>query len=100
MRHFLHRFVMPLTGVFLLTLVLITKANAQATQTFNSSGTFTVPAGVTSISVEVWGAGGAGGGATGNPGAGGGGAGGAYAKNTFTVTPGTSYIINVGNGGS
>src|SRR6478735_3121654 len=100
MRPVLHRFVMPFTCIFLLTLVFITNANAQTTQTFNSSGTFTVPAGVTSITVEVWGAGGAGGGATGNPGAGGGGAGGAYVKNTFTVTPGTSYTINVGNGGS
>ena len=75
MRPVLHRIVMPFTCIFLLTLVFITNANAQS-QTFNSSGTFTVPAGVSSITVEVWGAGGAGGGATGNPGAGGGGAGG------------------------
>jgi hypothetical protein len=67
------------------------------TQTFTTSGSFTVPAGVTSLTVEAWGGGGAGGGATGNPSAGGGGAGGAYVKNTsLSVTPGASYTVIVG----
>lgn len=70
------------------------------TQTFNSSGTFVVPAGVTSIQVEAWGAGGAGGGAQGNPSAGGGGAGGAYTRRpSLTVIPGTTYTVTVGTGG-
>ncbi|MCB0610352.1 MAG: hypothetical protein KDD12_21695, partial [Lewinella sp.] len=66
------------------------------TQTFTSSGQFTVPAGVTSITVECWGGGGAGGGATGNPAGGGGGAGGAYARKVLTVIPGTTYTVTVG----
>lgn len=76
---------------------------AQIQQTFNSSGTFIVPAGVTSITVGAWGAGGAGGGST-NAGffdgarGGAGGGGGAYAQNTITVTPGQILSIVVGTG--
>ena len=66
-------------------------------QVFTSSGTFTVPPGVTSIIVECWGAGGAGGGNTANWSyGGGGGAGGAYAMKTLTVIPGTNYTVTVG----
>src|SRR4051812_36812823 len=59
-------------------------------QTFNTTSTWTAPAGVTKIVVECWGGGGAGGSATRSSGTayGGGGAGGAYAKSTLTVVPG------------
>ncbi len=68
-------------------------------QVFNSSGTFTVPAGVTKIMVEVWGAGGAGS-ATPSAGFGGsGGGGGGYGKGIFVVTPATNYPVTVGIGG-
>ncbi len=65
--------------------------------------TWSVPTGVTQIMVEVWG-GGAGGNiytknsTTGEISCRGGGAG-AYAKHLFTVTPGTSLTINIGEGG-
>ena len=36
--------------------------NAQTTVTYTANGTFTVPAGVTTVKVEAWGGGGAGGG--------------------------------------
>lgn len=86
--------------VIFLLLIFCSKVVAQNTQTFVTSGSFIVPAGVTQISVEVWGAGGAGGGATGNPSAGGGGAAGAYTKNaTFAVISGNTYTVNVGAGG-
>ncbi|MDI6046469.1 choice-of-anchor D domain-containing protein [Flavobacterium yafengii] len=87
--------------VFTISLLSITFFGiSQTTQTFSTSGTFTVPAGITSIQVEAWGGGGAGGGATGNPSAGGGGGGGGYVKNTsLTVIPGTTYTVTVGNGG-
>ncbi|TDE45909.1 choice-of-anchor D domain-containing protein [Flavobacterium rhamnosiphilum] len=87
--------------VFTIVLFFITFFGiSQTTQTFSTSGTFTVPAGVTSIQVEAWGGGGAGGGATKNSSGAGGGAGGGYVKNTaFTVVPGTVYTINVGTGG-
>ncbi len=68
---------------------------AQGTQTFNAGGTFNVPAGVSSVTIECWGAGG--GGASGSNAAGGGG-GGAYTKGTISgLTGGTSTItITVG----
>ena len=71
---------------------------------FESSGPFQVPAGVTSITVEAWGAGGAGGGST-NAGflsgrCGGGGGGGAYARSTLSVEEGQVLQVVVGEGGS
>lgn len=75
------------------------------TDVFTSSGTWVAPSDVTSVSVECWAGGGGGGscnnffGQSGN-GGGGGGGGGAYSKlNTFTVTPGNSYTVTVGQGG-
>jgi hypothetical protein len=71
---------------------------------FKSSGTFTVPNGVTKIMVEGWGGGGGGGGSCLDPngsvvGTGGGGGGGGYGKDIFIVTPGTNYTVTVGPGG-
>jgi hypothetical protein len=60
------------------------------------SGPWTVPAGVTLLSVEVWGGGGAGG--AGFGGAGGGGAAGGYSSGFMVVTPGGIVACTVGNG--
>jgi hypothetical protein len=70
----------------------------QSPQTFNTSGNFTAPAGVTSVTVECWGGGGRGGSATAS--AAGGGGGGAYSKKVVTVTPLISYSVVVGAGGN
>lgn len=70
------------------------------TETYTTSGTWQAPAGVTSVIVEVWGAGGGGGGGGGNRQGGGGGAGGQYAKKTFSVTPLTNYSYTIGSGGT
>lgn len=85
----------------ILALFLLLSANysqAQSKVVYTSSGTWTCPAGVTSITVEAWG-----GGAGGRAGAadkgitGGGGGGGAYARlNTVTVIPGMPYTLTVG----
>jgi len=88
-----------LSGFMILLLVSGSRVLGQVSQTFFASGSFTVPAGVTSITVECWGGGGAGGGATGNPSAGGGGAGGSYTKSILTVTPLNTYAVTVGTGG-
>jgi gliding motility-associated-like protein len=88
--------------------------NAQTTETFSTPGTttWTVPACVNSITVQVW-AGGGGGGAvwsrfdpkTNSPGsneicpAAGGGGGGGFVSRTYTVVPGQTYNITVGAGG-
>lgn len=70
------------------------------TQTYTTPGsyTFTVPAGVTSLTIECWGGGGRGGLGSGGAGGGGGG-GGAYAKKTsLSVTVGENLTVNVGAG--
>lgn len=69
--------------------------------TFTSSGTFTVPTGVTSVDYLVVGGGGAGGGYTSGGTAGGGGGGGAGGMRTgaLSVTPGASLTVTVGAGG-
>jgi hypothetical protein len=69
------------------------------TATFTSSGVFTVPNGVTSLTVDVVAGGGAGGGAT-NEGAGPGGGGGGRSYETFAVSAGQSYSVVVGGGGA
>jgi hypothetical protein len=64
--------------------------------TSTGAGTWTVPTGVTSITVEAWGAGGAGGGVRGINLGGSGGSGGTYTKTTFSgVTAGTIYNLYV-----
>lgn len=70
------------------------------TQEFAKSGFFQVPAGVTSLKAECWGAGGAGSSvSTAIPGGGGGG--GEYAmESALTVNPGTKIPMTVGSGGS
>lgn len=83
--------------VLTLALVVLTGAEAFSqldSLIFTTSGDFTVPAGVTEITIEVVGAGGNGGGN-----GGGGGGGGGYAKGIYTVTPATSYTVTIGAGG-
>jgi hypothetical protein len=73
-------------------------------QEFTQSGTFTVPAGVAHLQVELWGAGGGGGGGVDDAndgifaGGSGGGSGG-YTRAVLSVTPGSIYNIIVGSGG-
>lgn len=71
------------------------------TATFTSSGTWTCPAGVTTIGVACWGSGGSGNNGVTNSHSGTGGGGGAYAGNTSVpVTPGLLYSFTIGAGGS
>lgn len=79
-------------------------------QEFTQSGVFTVPAGVTHLLVELWGAGGGGAGSCGmqivaplygalpaGGGSGGGGAG--YSRAVLPVNPGSTYNVVIGAGG-
>jgi len=90
---------------FTLLIVLIFGAFSQllygqVSQTFTTNGSFTVPDGVNSITVECWGGGGAGGGQNLSSDGGGGGGGGAYSRKlNIPVTPGASYNVFVGAGG-
>jgi hypothetical protein len=76
--------------------------NAPVTQSFTSSGTFSVPSGISAVDVLV--VAGGGGGGTGHPASshagGGGGAGGLVYRPGFTVTPGGTVSVTVGAGGS
>jgi hypothetical protein len=72
-------------------------------QTFNSSGTYTVPSGITKLAVFGWGGGGGGsigGSAADGHGGSGGAGGGGVAFSDLTVTPGQVYTITVGTGGT
>jgi hypothetical protein len=68
-------------------------------QVFTASGTFTVPAGITSVEALVIGGGGAGGASGGAGNAGAGGHGGGMAWGRYAVTPGAAIAVTVGAGG-
>lgn len=74
-------------------------ASIVGTSTFNASGNFAVPAGITTISYIVTGGGGGGGGGSYYRGGGGGGGGG-YQTSNASVTPSTNLVITVGGGGN
>ena len=84
-------------ALFMVMSFCLTTSMYAQSLTYNSSGTFIVPPGVTSITVQAWGAGA--GGAGGSSANRSGGGGGAFATNTFAVVPGASYTVTVGNGG-
>ncbi len=69
-------------------------------QMYTSQGVsmFTVPSGVTSITIKAWGGGGGGGGGAATA-AGGAGGGAGYTSGTLTVTPGEVLNVYVGGGG-
>lgn len=68
---------------------------------FPSAGTdtYTVPAGVTSLTIKVWGAGGGGGAGSGAAGTGGNGGGGGFSQTDLSVTPGQVLTVEVGTAG-
>jgi len=82
---------------FWLGLAQATSSTGTVTTVYNYTGldvSFTVPAGITSISVKMWG----GGGSSVNPDIAGGGSG--YTGGTKTVTAGQVYLVSVGGGAS
>ena len=78
----------------------ITTDGAYSVHTFNSSGTFTPPATVTSVEYLIIAGGGGGGGGAGDVGTGAGGAGGYLANSSSSVTALTPYTVTVGAGGA
>ncbi len=85
---------------FLILISLFAFVGSRAQTTFNTgSGTFTVPANVTSVTASAWGGGGGGGGSNGAISAGGGG-GGAISQTFATVATNTfNYAVGVGGAG-
>ncbi|GAB1415685.1 hypothetical protein MASR2M117_10910 [Paludibacter sp.] len=88
-----------LKGLFLLLPFFFINPLNGTELTYNTSGSFTVPDGITTIKVETWGGGGRGGTRTTN-GVGAGGGGGAYSASILSVTPNQSYSYTVGTGSS
>ncbi|NHB69204.1 beta strand repeat-containing protein [Perlabentimonas gracilis] len=89
------------TLLLFLALALVGGGAWGQTTTYNSgSGNYTVPAGVSEIIVQVWGAGGGGGGSSNNNNGGSGGGGGGYARQVISVTPGQVIPYSVGAGGN
>jgi hypothetical protein len=89
--------------VCLFTLFGLNNSFGQSPFTDNTPGgseSFIVPAGVTSITVSVWGAGGGGGGSDTNGSGGSGGGGGGATTTTIAVTPGDTFTYIVGAGGT
>jgi hypothetical protein len=88
----------------LVMIPLTSVGGATQTEEFTESGAFIVPAGVTEITVEMWGGGGAGGGSTsaggGSARGGAGGGGGAYVSSILTVEPGQELEVVIGTGGT
>lgn len=72
---------------------------ARLTVTTPGAGTWTCPAGVYSITLEMWSGGGAGGLDDGTAWSGGGGGGGSWIRYILSVTPGVTYNYYVGAGG-
>ncbi len=76
-------------GILLLLVAIPLCIYAQELKiTKTGSGTFRVPDGITTLTVEAWGGGGAGGSVNKKYSAGGGGAGGSYVRSDISVTPG------------
>ena len=85
--------------IVLLVLFGVSNAFAQTVTYTTGSGNFTVPCGVTSLTVQIWGGGGAGGAADNNPNGGSGGGAGGYSTAILVVVPGDIIAYSVGNGG-
>lgn len=83
--------------MFLCSIVLLIPVSAYTTYTSNT--TYTVPAGVRILYVQVWSAGGGGGAVSGNNGYAGGGGGGSYTESYIEVATGENYTLVVGDGG-
>lgn len=100
LNHTVSGFRLILATALMLALTFSVKAQTSSL-IFATAGAnpFTVPAGVTNITVECWGGGGAGGQASTSSNGKGGGGGGAYASSNLVVTPGNTYTVTVGAGG-
>lgn len=101
MKKILPGFLIPKLALVILSMISLAFGTYAQTVILNPANPWLVPAGVSSIKVEVWGGGGAGGGCNSALGAsfGSGGGGGAYNQATLPVSPGQSYTIVRGSGG-
>lgn len=89
-------------ALFCLFIFIGNQSYSQTTVIFNTpgAGTWTVPCGVTSVTVSVYGGGGGGGGSSQAGRAGGGGGSGGFCEHSFPVVPGAVIPFTVGTGGA
>jgi hypothetical protein len=104
MRIVIQNFKKQLSTISLVLLWVIfpflASAQTAGVATFTQDGTFGVPYGVTSITVNAYGAGGGGGGGgTANKNGGGAGGGGGFSQSVLTVAATSSHAVTVGTGG-
>lgn len=92
----------PTSGPIQFSMFYGTSNFVQTVFIFNSSQTWVVPAGVTSVEMILVGGGGGGGGTRDNvgDGAGGAGAGGVQYRRALGLTPGSSMFVGIGGGGA
>lgn len=91
---------LPITGGTLVTTAGIPAQGQLQEQLFTSSGSWTAPAGVTRVYAVVVGGGGGGGSGNQTCTLGNGGGPGGSAVGAYSVTPGTSYTVTIGSGGT
>ena len=100
---FYHTLILRAVMSVIMVLGLATLGWGQSSQTFTSNGTFTLPSGVTGVTVELWGGGGGGGGCYGGAfygtGRGGGGAGGAFVRGFTSVSANETVTVGAGGAG-
>ena len=80
--------------------IVALKTGLQSVQVFTTGGTWTKPAGIKSVVIEVTGGGGGGGGAKNANGTGGGGGGGGNSSKFIDVTAIASETVTIGGGGA
>lgn len=94
-------FKLQVMAALLLLSLTGAKAQSASIDSFTTgSGSWQVPEGVSSITVEIWGAGGGGGGSSSNNNGGSGGGSGAYTKKTIDVIAGYQFNYSIGVGGT
>jgi hypothetical protein len=89
-----------LLAIFALSGVSMSYAQIIVRDTFLANGSYTVPSGVTTITVQAWGGGGGGGRGFSRSNSAAGGGGGAFSQSALTVSPGDMFSVTVGTGGT
>jgi hypothetical protein len=94
--------IFPLILIGLFSITISFNSHSQVIEIYGTPGwqNWTVPCGVTQVSVAVYGAGGGGGGCNSSTFGGGGGGAGGFAETLFNVTPGSVIPFFVGAGGA
>jgi subtilisin-like proprotein convertase family protein len=89
-----------LLAIFAIAGVSMSYAQIIVRDTFLANGSYTVPSGVTTITVQAWGGGGGGGRGFSRSNSAAGGGGGAFSQSALSVSPGDVFSVAIGTGGT